>query len=675
MSTNPQPRFQDRREAGRRLGEALSQSPFNGSPLVLALPRGGVPVAAEVAGKLGAPLDVLVVRKLGVPGHEEYAMGAIASGGIRILRKDVIDSLELPRSAIDAVIASESAELSRREVVYRGGRMHLPVAGRTVIVVDDGIATGSTMLAAVQLLRQQQARKIIVAVPVAPPDTVLRLEAEADEVLALLQPEPFGAVGYYYQDFSQTTDAEVREIIDTFTAKDVDPPDDPVPASRPRDVLPRVRLEVRPLTGAGDDYDELLRMIDGASVVLLGEATHGTHEFYQQRALITQRLIREKGFNAVAVEADWPDAYRVNRYVHGEGRDPDAEQALQGFQRFPSWMWRNADVLDFVGWLREHNAKADSREKQVGFFGLDLYSLHKSMDEVIRYLEKVDPEEAARAKQRYGCVNRDGTDPQDYGLLVGSGMSEGCRAAVLQQLLSLQAKEVEYLKRDGAVPAEEYFFAEQNARLVANAEEYYRQMFRSDVSSWNLRDEHMMETLVEIIAHCRHNHGLAKVVVWAHNSHLGDARATERARHGEWNIGQLVRDAFPHQSRLVGFSTYEGSVTAAAGWHLPPQRKRVRPALEQSYERLFHEVGIPSFWIDLRSQSPGVEALRAPRLQRAIGVVYRPETERQSHYFTARLSDQFDAIIHFDRTRAVEPLERTSTWDREEAPETFPVGL
>src|SRR5690606_34263243 len=270
---------------------------------------------------------------------------------------------------------------------------------------------------------------------------------------------------------------------------------------------------------------------------------------------------------------------------------------------------RTPVVWVVVGWRRDSNAVAPSRERNVGFFGLDLYSLHKSMDEVIRYLEKVDPGEARDAKRRYGCMHRHGPDPQDYGLLVGSGMSEGCREAVLRQLVSLREKEVEYLQRDGAVPADEYFFAEQNARLVTNAEKYYRQMFRSDVSSWNSRDEHMMETLVEVVSHCRHDHGLAKVVVWAHNSHLGDARATERARHGEWNLGQQVRDAFPHQSRLVGLSTYDGTVTAAEGWHLPARRRRVRPALDQSYEKLFHEVGIPSFWTDLRSDGPGVEAL------------------------------------------------------------------
>ena len=329
-------------------------------------------------------------------------------------------------------------------------------------------------------------------------------------------------MGYFYDDFSQTTDDEVREILAEFARSDADPPGDPLPPGRSRDALTLVRLDARPLTGADNDYDELVAMIDGASVVLLGESTHGTHEFYQQRALITKRLIREKGFNAVAVEADWPDAYRVNRFVHGEGDDPDPEHALLGFQRFPEWMWRNADVLDFVGWLRDHNADVATRERQVGFFGLDLYSLHKSMDEVIRYLEKIDPEEAANAKRRYGCMHRHGPDPQDYGLLVGSGMSEGCREAVLRQLVSLRGKELDYLKRGGAVPAEEYFFAEQNARLVANAEKYYRQMFRSDVSSWNLRDEHMMETLVEIVAHCRQDHSLAKVIVWAHNSHLGE---------------------------------------------------------------------------------------------------------------------------------------------------------
>ena len=668
MNTHHSRGFKDRREAGRQMAEALRHHAGD-DVIVLGLPRGGVPVAAEVARILGAPLDVLVVRKLGLPGHEEYAMGAIASGGVMVLREDIIGRLGLPRREVDAVIARETRELERREQAYRKNRPPLPVEGRTVILIDDGVATGSTMLAAVELLRRRHAGKIVVAVPVAATDSVEHLQRQADEVVVLSEPEPFVAVGLYYEDFSQTSDEEVSALL-------ADNPGSGRIQHRksPDDELASIIREARPLTGADSDYDELLEMIGDASVVLLGEATHGTHEFYQQRAEITKRLILEEGFNAVAVEADWPDAYRVNRYVRGESGDAGAAEALGGFQRFPSWMWRNADVLDFVGWLKTYNSEVRAA-KRIGFYGLDLYSLHKSMDEVIRYLERIDPAEARRAKDRYACMDRYGPDPQNYGLLVGSGTSEGCRAEIIRQLQSLREKEVEYLARDGAAAADELFFAQQNARLVKNAEMYYRKMFRSDVSSWNLRDEHMMEMLVEIIAHCDDSHGSAKVVVWAHNSHLGDARATDRMRHGELNLGQLVREAFPHRSRSVGFTTYDGTVTAASGWHLPAEKKIVRPGLPGSYEHLLHQTGIPRFWLDLSRGSPAVEVLEMPRLERAIGVVYAPETERQSHYFTARLARQFDAVIHFDRTRAVEPLEKSSEWTRAEAPETFPVGL
>jgi erythromycin esterase-like protein len=434
-------------------------------------------------------------------------------------------------------------------------------------------------------------------------------------------------------------------------------------------------MNAKPLTGSIRDYDELLEMTGDASIVLLGEGSHGTHEFYHERAKISQRLITEKGFNAIAVEADWPDAYRVNRYVRGESGDRDAADALGGFKRFPAWMWRNADVLDFVGWLKDHNDSTNHLADQVGFYGLDLYSLHKSIEEVITYLERIDPAEATKAKLLYGCLDRHGRDPQKYGLLVSAGVSDGCRAEVLQQLADLHAKEVEYLSRNGPAAADEFFFAEQNARLIRNAESYYREMFRSNASSWNLRDQHMMETLVELIEHQKSRHGRAKIIVWAHNSHLGDARATEMSKRGELNLGQLVRQKFPSDCRSIGFTTFSGSVTAASGWHLPAERKSVRPGLEGSYEHLFHEVGIPDFWLDLTEDSEACDMLRVPRLERAIGVVYAPETERWSHYFEASLPDQFDAVLHFDRTRAVEPLERNQEWTIEEAPETYPVGL
>jgi erythromycin esterase-like protein/predicted phosphoribosyltransferase len=667
--------FANRQDAGRQLAELLTRFSDEKNLTLLALPRGGVPVAAEIAKTFHRPFDVLIVRKLGVPGHEEVAMGAIASGGVQVLSDDMISMLRLSRAQVDAIIEKETMELERREKIYRGKRPVPAISGRTVIVVDDGIATGATMSAAIELLRHQQAARIIVAVPVAPRETIDRLREEADEVVTVLEPELFTSVGKWYKDFSQTTDEEVRALIEV--GHPVKAPAPPKAAHHLTDksVLHRVREFAQPLTGAEEDYDGLLEMIGDSSVVLLGEATHGTHEFYRQRAEITKRLIVEKGFNAIAVEADWPDAYRINRYVRGSSSDVDSVEALTGFDRFPAWMWRNADMLDFVGWLRDHNEHVYSLDHQVGFYGLDLYSLHKSMNEVISYLEKIDPTEAAKARALYGCMDRYGKDPQNYGLMVGSGVGEGCRSEVIQQLADLRAKEVEYMARDGAAAADEFFFAEQNARLVKNAEEYYRKMFRSDVSCWNLRDEHMTETLVELAAHLQTQQGSAKVVVWAHNSHLGDARATQMGKRGELNIGQLARVAFPEQCKLIGFTTYAGTVTAAGGWHLPAERKDIRPGLEGSYEHLFHQVGIPNFWLDLTQDNPAAEALRDARLERAIGVVYLPETERRSHYFEAHLTQQFDAVLHFDLTRAVEPLEKTTAWCLDEAPETFPAGL
>lgn len=442
-----------------------------------------------------------------------------------------------------------------------------------------------------------------------------------------------------------------------------------------RNLLDELRKHAHPITGTATDFDGLLDMIGDSSVVLLGESSHGTHEFYRLRAEITKRLILEKGFIAVAAEADWPDAYRVNRFIRGESEDIDTVDALAGFERFPSWMWRNADMLDFIGWLKDHNENVYSSDHQVGFYGLDLYSIHKSMSEVIAYLEKRDPAEAAKARVLYGCIDRFGRDPQNYGLLASSGVSETCRAEVIQQLADLRAKEVSYLARNGAAAADEFFFVEQNALLVKNAEQYYRKMFRSHISSWNLRDEHMMEMLVDLMAHLQSQTGGAKVVVWAHNSHIGDARATEMSWRGELNIGQLAREAFRDQCRLIGFTTYTGTVTAASGWHLPAERKLVVPGLEGSYEKLFHQAGIPDFWLDLTGEGTLVDLMRKPQLERAIGVVYVPESERESHYFEANLADQFDAVIHCDLTRAVEPLERCTAWQLDEAPETYPAGL
>jgi erythromycin esterase-like protein len=436
-----------------------------------------------------------------------------------------------------------------------------------------------------------------------------------------------------------------------------------------------IRQCAHPLSGAAADYDPLLARIGEARVVLLGEASHGTHEFYRERAAITKRLITEKGFTAVAVEADWPDAYRVTRYVRGLSDGQSAVDALAGFTRFPTWMWRNLDIVDFIQWLSAHHKASSDQAPRVGFYGLDLYSLRGSIAEVLAYLDKVDPAAAQRARDRYACFDHFGEDPQAYGYAASFDLSASCESAVITQLVELRRRAAEYATRDGRVAADEYFYAEQNARLVKNAEEYYRSMFQSQIASWNLRDRHMAETLDALLVHLETQAQPPKVVVWAHNSHLGDAHATQMGDAGELNLGQLARQRYRDEAVLIGFTTYHGTVTAASTWGGPVEHKRVRPALPGSYEALFHDLGLPHFLLLIGDGDDALRALQPPRLERAIGVIYRPETERMSHYFEARLTQQFDAVLHFDETRAVEPLERTVEWERGRLPETFPSGL
>ena len=419
------------------------------------------------------------------------------------------------------------------------------------------------------------------------------------------------------------------------------------------------------------DTRSIVDFIGEAELALLGEASHGTHEFYANRAHITRRLIVESGFRGVVVEADWPDAYRVNRYVRHQSADPDAVTALEDFERFPTWMWRNADVVEFVEWLYEHNDGLPA-EQQAGFYGMDLYSLHASIRAVLEYLGGRDPEAARRARERYACFERYGDDPQTYAYAETFGL-ESCEDEVIAVLVDLQRRSADRSQKD-ALSRDEYFFAEQNALLVRSAEEYYRTMFRGGPQSWNLRDRHMASAIEAIRNNLSAWDRPARLAVWAHNSHLGDARATQMGRRGEVNVGQLMRERFPGKTCLIGYTTSHGTVTAASDWGEPVELKRVRPALPGSYEGLFHDLSLPRFFLPV-GREPVRHLLSKPRLERAIGVIYRPETERQSHYFEASLPSQFDAILHFDHTAAVRPLETGPQWTLPEVPETFPTGV
>ncbi|MGN6389068.1 MAG: erythromycin esterase family protein [Burkholderiaceae bacterium] len=447
------------------------------------------------------------------------------------------------------------------------------------------------------------------------------------------------------------------------------------------DMHAALRQQAHPI-GPDGNLDALLKDIGDASLVLLGEATHGTEEFYRMRAAISRRLIEEKDFDAIAVEADWPDALRASRYlagsapIHGghEPVDRTPEDALRGFTRFPLWMWRNTEVVELMRRLREHNRETADPNRRIGFFGLDLYSLRTSMDAVVRYLARVDPAAEKQARARYACFDHLAEDPQQYGYAANFGMRKDCAEEVVQQLVALVANANRYLSEDGADAADELFHAQQNARVAKDAEAYYRTMFLGRDESWNLRDTHMMETLFALREHLQRQGRAGKVVVWAHNSHIGDARATEMGDHGQLNLGQLVRDRYGRDDTyLLGFTTHDGSVTAASEWDSPAERKTVRPSRSDSVEGLFHRIGLERFFLPLRERR--FEALADRRLERAIGVIYLPQSERLSHYFHADVAAQFDGVIHVDRSTALTPLDRHPTWQHDEAPETYPTGI
>jgi protein-L-isoaspartate(D-aspartate) O-methyltransferase len=409
----------------------------------------------------------------------------------------------------------------------------------------------------------------------------------------------------------------------------------------------------------------LLDRIGDARVVLLGEATHGSSEFYRMRARITRELIIGLGFRAVAVEADWPDAARIDRYVrHGPTPSARPEPA---FSRFPTWMWRNQEVHDFVEWLRYFNGETADPAQRVSFHGLDLYSLYTSAAAVVGYLERVDPAAAAVARKRYGCLMPWERDPATYGRAALTGRYRTCEDDVVAALRELLARRLEYSRQDG----ERFLDAAQNAQLVANAERYYRTIYYGSTASWNLRDQHMFDTLQSLMAF----HGPeTKIVVWEHNSHIGDAAATEMAARGELNVGQLCRAAYGKGAYLLGFGTDHGTVAAASDWDAPVEIMSVRPAHAESYERLCHDAAVPAFLLPLRypARAEVREELLPPRLERAIGVIYRPESELASHYFQACLPRQFDEYVWFDRTAAVTPLGQAQTAGM---PDTYPFGL
>ena len=874
-------RFSDRAEAGVELAERLLAMGLY-RPVIYALPRGGVPVAAEVARILNAPLDLILVRKIGAPGQPELALGAIVEGpnAQMIINEDVKRMSGADSDYIERARAEQMAELDRRRVKYLGDRSRLNAAGRTVVVVDDGLATGATLKAALAALKLSDAARIVVALPVAPKQALEALAGQADDIVCLHPATAFRGVGEFYRDVHQLSDAETIALLEErWTAQDLETPPgrrhfrcveipplglvgDLVVPMAPRGIIvfahgsgssrlsPRntfVASELNakgfatllfdlltpaegkdrrnvfdipllvervveasmwiasepdiadlPLglfgasTGAGAalvaagelkgriaavvsrggrpdlaaedlpdvsaptllivgslDHDVIalneqalaaltcekaLEIVPGAGhlfeepgtlataighatdwfekhlapralrpiqppapipdiavlraaaeplaaiddpefaaafdrfgshrVVLLGESSHGTSEFYRARAAITRRLIEKHGFSIVAVEADWPDAAVINAHVRDSPHRP--MQTLP-FSRFPTWMWRNAEFQAFTDFLRDHNKHVAGKE-QVGFYGLDLYHLNASIAAVLAYLDRVDTAAAAVARERYACLSPWSDQPAAYGRAALTRGFSTCEEPVNDVLVDLFKKEMEYIQHNGG----QFFDATQNARLVANAERYYRAMYYGSHVSWNLRDQHMFDTLAQILDHAGPD---SKAVVWAHNSHIGNARFTDMGRaRQELNIGQLCREAFGDKAALIGFGTASGTVAAASEWGDPVEIKTMRPPHPDSHEALLHEVGGERFLFDFGKV--GNEALRGvmsgPRLERYIGVIYRPETERESHYSSTNLADQYDAFVWFDQTNAVTPLATVAAKGEDE---TYPFGL
>ena len=447
--------------------------------------------------------------------------------------------------------------------------------------------------------------------------------------------------------------------------------------SGPSETSEAIARIARPILGE-QALDDLVDLIGGSRLVLIGEASHGTHEFYDLRASLTRKLITQRGFAGVAVEGDWPDALRVDRYVRQAGDDEAAGDALGSFERFPTWMWRNTDVAAFVDWLHRWN-HVRAPDQRAGFYGLDLYSLHASISAVLSFLSEADPEAARTARERYACFDHHGDDPERDGMQAQLGLVHSCEDEVVAQLVEMQRR---HAARSGRMPSGDgWFHAMQNAHVIKDAEAYYRAMFAGRSASWNLRDTHMADTLDLLAGQLGKPGQPAKLVVWAHNSHVGDARATAMGESGALTLGQLMRQRHPGEVALIGMTTHVGGVRCARDWNEPAIIERVRPSLAGSWEDVLHDVGVARFYVTATKlrRALGDRPAELERLHRAIGVIYRPESERRSHYYQAHLADQFDVVIHVDETHAVRPLARTpsvtTAGGDPDLPETFPTGI
>lgn len=675
--------FEDRKQAGRLLASELNLLSLKDreNTFILALPRGGVPVAHEVSQALGIKYDVLIVRKIGHPLQPEYGIGALSEEGFFWMDPDALGLSEVSASDVNYNIEKEKMEIRRRVEVYRQGRSLPRFHNKTIIIIDDGLATGVTARVAAKFAKNKGAKKVILAVPVCSERTIDKLRYDIDEIVSLNEPSLFFAVGQFYESFTQVTDQEVVSLLEQHESTDVvienfedDEEESVVNDLLTNDGLNRLELAEQSIDNVIEkhavplrsrfDLQALIKKMSQAKIVMLGESTHGTQDFYEWRRLISQELITKHGFNFIAVEGDWPACAQFNKFIHQKNGAANPAEALEGFQRWPTWMWANTETLKLAQWLKKYN---QNNEQKASVFGLDVYSLFESIDEVLKILKKTDPVLARKMQVQYECFEPFHRNEKEYVKHLAY-VPEGCENQVLSALRDLLKVRLNKIEK------EPLFDILQNARIIKNAESYYRAMIQGNEDSWNVRDRHMLETLEGLLNRFGPN---SKIIVWAHNTHVGDYRATDMVDDGQINLGGLSRDKWGQENVcLIGFGTYQGEVIAARSWGGPTEVMQIPAGRPDSYEAQFHvasrRLEQNSFYLWLQDELKTSE-LSQTLGHRAIGVVYHPDYERFGNYVPTSLSRRYDGFIFINKTKALTPI--SQKFNLNELPETWPQGM
>lgn len=643
-------RFSDRTDAGKKLAQRLL--PFKDkNPIVLAIPRGGVPVAFEVAQKLNAPLDLIMVKKLGAPRNPEYAIGAVTEDQKPMLNEGLLKIYGLNKMVMEEIAQEKIQELKRQIQNLRGSSTPLPIQGKTVLLIDDGIATGATLITAIKFIRAKNPLQVIVAAPVGARDSVYELQAIADDVICLEAPAQFAAVGLWYEDFEQVSDVEVKNMMQQIRLK----------GSDRDDLIQDIQDCSTPIRGA-KNWESLIDHLGQSRIVMLGESSHGTEEFYSIRRYISENLMKHYGFKFIAVEGDWPACQKLNQYIQGNTRERSATEIMHKFERWPTWMWANHETARLIETMKKLKTE---------FYGLDVYSLFESIDSVNEWAKKNRPELAGILQERYACFDPFSRDEKAYARYLIQ-FPDGCREEVLTNLRNLLAVRL----NDFSKASDDLFDAQQNARIIKNAESYYRAMIFGGPDSWNVRDNHMLDTLDILLRRAGEQ---SKCIIWAHNTHIGDYRATDMKDSGYVNLGGLAREHFGEQQvKLVGFGTYEGDVLAGPAWDGPETVTTLYPAKKNSLESYCHDAA-QSFaakqFYSIYDETARQGALGTKSYpHRAVGVVYQSSFEQHGHNYVPTIPAQrYDCFIFVDQTTALKSIKAQPNF--QDLPETWPGGF